>query len=364
MSINRSLIRSIFSFFCCFILASTVTGHAVVAQAFLADPVALMVQDSVRQGDPLFVQAETERPLKGSIIRLRYADGSASPAFPVYFPAQLARASDVAQLRYGGPPWQLSRGTVFDRLPVPHLPGLTEPPLVLNAWLVGIHPDAVPGLATISVINAQGIELAVGSIYVMGRRYISEDIRLSPSLTSVRADPDPIKDAQAKRYHELLARVDPSAVYLDAPFIKPLASNRRTSFFGDRRRFLYSTGVTATSMHAGVDYGVPIGTPLQAAGRGRVVMAEDRIVTGRTVALEHLPGVYSIYMHMDDIAVQVGDIVPRGWFIGHSGVSGLATGPHLHWELRINQVPVDPEAMIGIDNFPKMVTIFGTIEGR
>lgn len=337
---------------------------SLYAQAFLVDPLQLQHADRVRQGDPLFVLADSVRPLANTHVRVRFADGSFSPSFPVYFPARVERSIDLKQSWLGGPPWYSATGALSNRFSGSYGLDSGQAASVLNAWLVAIHPDAPPGLATLSVYDERGQVLKTSSLTVLGRRYISENIHLTPSLTSIRADPDPVKDEQARRYLELLARVDPDAIYLDAPFIKPLASNRRTSFFGDRRRYLYSTGGTASSMHAGVDFGVPVGTPLQAAGRGRVVMAEDRIVTGRTVVLEHLPGVYSIYMHMDDIAVQLGDIIPRGWFIGHSGVSGLATGPHLHWELRINQIPVDPEALIGIDNFPKMITISGTIEGR
>jgi murein DD-endopeptidase MepM/ murein hydrolase activator NlpD len=92
-------------------------------------------------------------------------------------------------------------------------------------------------------------------------------------------------------------------------------------------------------------------------------MAEARIVTGNTVILEHLPGVYSIYMHMDSMAVFVGQVVPRGAPIGSSGMTGLSTGPHLHWELRVCGVPCDPEAFAGIDNFPEIRRMIPTLEG-
>jgi murein DD-endopeptidase MepM/ murein hydrolase activator NlpD len=93
-------------------------------------------------------------------------------------------------------------------------------------------------------------------------------------------------------------------------------------------------------------------------------MAEDRIVTGLTVVIEHLPGVYTIYMHLSRMAVSVGDLVERSATIGLLGATGLATGPHLHWELRVLGVASDPEAWIGIDKVPYFRTISATIEGR
>lgn len=346
---------------CACLLLVTLFGPGAVAQVAappVADPavqaIEISVQESVRQGDPFFVHASGFDPWPGlgpgqaggMRLRLTYANGNRSPFFDAFIPALALRSTDRAQeLRFG--------------------PRIIPPqPEGVLSWLAAVHPDAAAGPARLELSLTDGSILAQASIMVESRRFISMDIPLTPSLTSIRVDPDPVKDEQSARYNLLLATVNPASVYLDAPFIMPVASQRRTAFFGDRRRYMYSNGSVSVTMHNGVDYGVPIGTPLVAAGRGRVVMAEDRITTGKTVVLEHLPGVYSIYMHMDSFAVETGQILPRGWPIGTSGVTGLATGPHLHWELRINLVPVDPEAMLTIDNFPKIHTILDTIERR
>ncbi len=75
-------------------------------------------------------------------------------------------------------------------------------------------------------------------------------------------------------------------------------------------------------------------------------MATNRIVTGGTVVIEHLPAVYSLYYHLDTVDVAVNDIVEQGERIGTVGSTGLSTGPHLHWELRVSGVAVDPEQVI------------------
>jgi murein DD-endopeptidase MepM/ murein hydrolase activator NlpD len=126
----------------------------------------------------------------------------------------------------------------------------------------------------------------------------------------------------------------------------PLDSLRYTSFYGDRRTYAYSDGGSAGSIHNGVDLAAPTGTPIHAPGRGRVRMATNRIVTGGTIVIEHLPGVYSLYYHLDSVDVTVGETVETGAVIGTVGSTGLSTGPHLHWELRVAGVAVDPAFVV------------------
>ena len=124
-----------------------------------------------------------------------------------------------------------------------------------------------------------------------------------------------------------------------------------TSFFGDRRVYAYTGGGSSTSLHYGIDYGIPTGSEVTACGQGRVVMAENRISTGWSIVIEHLPGVYSLYYHMDSLTVEKGDMVKQGTLIGYSGATGLATGPHLHWEVRVNGNAVNPDFFVS-DEFP------------
>ena len=69
-------------------------------------------------------------------------------------------------------------------------------------------------------------------------------------------------------------------------------------------------------------------------------------ITGNTVILEHLCGVYTLYYHLNSLSVKEGELVEAGTQIGEIGATGFVTGPHLHWELRVAGVAVDPEAFI------------------
>jgi murein DD-endopeptidase MepM/ murein hydrolase activator NlpD len=125
-----------------------------------------------------------------------------------------------------------------------------------------------------------------------------------------------------------------------------VASKRLTSFFGDRRVYRYVNGKRDTAVHAGVDYGVPTGTRVLAAAPGRVALAQFRISTGFSVVLEHLPGLYSLYYHLDSLSVFPGSMVQAGELLGFSGMTGLATGPHLHWEVRASTENADPDCFV------------------
>jgi murein DD-endopeptidase MepM/ murein hydrolase activator NlpD len=212
------------------------------------------------------------------------------------------------------------------------------------AAVLAVPATAKPGAALIQVESAAGpvgtIPLQIGE-----RDFVSEVIELNETLTGIRTAPDPRKTAEAEQLWAILGRTG-SDVYCSGNFSPPVTATRRTSFFGDRRVFKYSNGKSDTSIHAGVDYGVPKGTPVNACGPGKVVLARFRIVTGNSVIIEHLPGVYSLYYHLDKIAVNEGELVNAGNLLGQSGATGLATGPHLHWEIRVSGENTDPDAFI------------------
>jgi murein DD-endopeptidase MepM/ murein hydrolase activator NlpD len=211
-----------------------------------------------------------------------------------------------------------------------------------------VPATARAGRAVIAIEGTEGVIVEI-PLVITGRDFVSEVIELNAALSSIRADPDPRKDAESSHLWSILNRTTSDTIggsfYFDA-FRPPVESTRRTSFFGDRRVFKYSNGNTDVSIHAGIDYGVPTGTVVSACGSGKVVLARDRIVTGKSVVIEHLPGVFSLYYHLDKIEVTEGALVVTGARLGLSGATGLATGPHLHWEIRVFGENTDPDAFI------------------
>jgi len=98
--------------------------------------------------------------------------------------------------------------------------------------------------------------------------------------------------------------------------------------------------------HSGIDIAVEEGTPIVAPNRGIVRLAEFLLSGGNTVIMDHGLDLSSTYMHLHTLAVEEGQLVERGELIGTVGMTGYATGPHLHWEVNIGQTPVNPEQLL------------------
>lgn len=120
-------------------------------------------------------------------------------------------------------------------------------------------------------------------------------------------------------------------------FIRPV-SGPIVSGFGMR----FHPILKMNRMHNGVDIAAPYGTPIKAAADGEVVSAGYRRGYGNTVIIDHGGGVATLYAHCSALTVGEGQTVKQGQVIGYVGATGLATGPHLHFEVRRNGEPVNP----------------------
>lgn len=120
----------------------------------------------------------------------------------------------------------------------------------------------------------------------------------------------------------------------------PVSGAKLTSGFGMRRHPLLGY----SKMHTGIDFGVPIGTPIRAAGAGTVQIAGRHGAYGITVEIKHTQTYETLYAHMSKLAagIQPGSKVNQGQIIGYVGSTGRSTGPHLHYEVRVNDRPVNP----------------------
>jgi murein DD-endopeptidase MepM/ murein hydrolase activator NlpD len=123
----------------------------------------------------------------------------------------------------------------------------------------------------------------------------------------------------------------------DAPSLWPL-EGRVTSSFGERLDPFNGEG----AFHSGIDICAPYGTPVRAAGDGDVSGEQLGAGYGRGVMVNHGHDLVTVYGHLSAIAVLPGQHVVRGQVIGYVGESGRATGPHLHYEVRVHSVPVNP----------------------
>ncbi|HHK3164167.1 TPA: peptidoglycan DD-metalloendopeptidase family protein [Pseudomonas aeruginosa] len=130
----------------------------------------------------------------------------------------------------------------------------------------------------------------------------------------------------------------PSNLMLDKPVDGPLSSP-----FGLRRFF----NGEERNPHSGLDFAVPAGTPIKAPAAGKVILIGDYFFNGKTVFVDHGQGFISMFCHLPKIDVKLGQQVPRGGVLGKVGATGRATGPHMHWNVSLNDARVDPAIFIG-----------------
>ena len=223
--------------------------------------------------------------------------------------------------------------------------------------MIGI-PNTLSAGSYTAVVTAKGFLRADDArleIAVSDRSFAREIIPLTARLTGIRTDPDPKKTEQAREYAALINSATVHAVFFSGAFIAPADSNRITSLFGDRRIYKYSDDSEGHAVHRGIDYAASAGTAVHAAASGRVRMARSQITTGNTIVIEHLPGVMTVYFHLDSLQVEENELVTQWQQIGAIGSTGLATGAHLHWELRAGGVAVDPATYL---SRPLLSTIF------
>ncbi|HEX5044494.1 MAG TPA: M23 family metallopeptidase [Candidatus Polarisedimenticolaceae bacterium] len=153
-------------------------------------------------------------------------------------------------------------------------------------------------------------------------------------------------EAERTRLRGVWAGRAPAAVPLH-PFLRPVPG-KPTGIFGERRFF----NGQPRAPHPGLDLKAATGTPVKAAGAGRVALAGDLYWTGGTVILDHGAGLFTVYAHLSKVEVAEGAVVEPGARVGLSGATGRVTGPHLHWGAKVGDVPVDPRALLDPTLFP------------
>ncbi len=205
--------------------------------------------------------------------------------------------------------------------------------------LIGIPAMARPGTYALEIRVLQGdLNVSAHSMIqvvegVFGTQYLSFDAETSKLL-----DADLVEQEAQLVWDTTIQATLPQ--HWSGPLNLPLDGQPKISApFGIRRAY---GNVPPTSFHSGVDYAVPAGTPIYAPAPGKVVLAEALQVRGGAVIVDHGRGVMSGYWHLSQIDVVVGQMVNTGDLLGLVGSTGLSTGAHLHWELRVMGVPVDP----------------------
>ena len=210
--------------------------------------------------------------------------------------------------------------------------------------LLGIDMQDEPGTYELAVEVRQGEQakrLSV-NILVAKENFSVEHLTLPKEKVDLdekatarwKAEQEQVKQALAENSRLKLWRSN---------FLEPV-NGKRTGIFGSVRVM----NGKPRNPHNGEDIGAPVGTDVAATNDGVVRLTVDHIFSGRGVFVDHGLGFYSMYFHLSEILVKDGDLVKAGQIIGKVGATGRATGPHLHWGVKLNGARVNPYSILDL----------------
>jgi len=210
----------------------------------------------------------------------------------------------------------------------------------VHAGLLGVDLEKAPGRYELKITaqKAAGEKIVCSAnITVRAGKFATERLRVGREF--VEPNPEQVKRANEERdrLREIFDRITPERLW-NGKFRVPLDGVTAGSNFGKRRILNGNPG----SPHGGADFPGTTGTPVHAAQRGRVVLADELFFAGNTVVLDHGLGIYTFYGHLSEISAKVGDILEAGDVLGKVGATGRVTGPHLHWALTVERARVNP----------------------
>jgi biotin carboxyl carrier protein len=274
---------------------------------------------------------------RAAVLVLLAASGAAAQQAPPSNTASQSPFRWTGTLSQGG----LILGTAPDGARTLTLDGK---PIALSPdgrFIAGFDRDAGPR-ATLTATLADGRSVTQ-SLSIAPRAWRIERLNTLPKFPA----PDPV--FAKLRPPELAQIVAARARTTDAQgwrqaFAWP-AKGRISGLFGAQRVYQGEPG----SYHSGTDVAIPTGTIVTAPADGVVILAADHPFTleGNLLMLDHGMGLNSAFLHLSRIDVNVGDHVKKGQLIGASGMTGRATGPHLHWALRWSDAKLDPRLVTG-----------------
>jgi murein DD-endopeptidase MepM/ murein hydrolase activator NlpD len=210
--------------------------------------------------------------------------------------------------------------------------------------LLGVDLEKAPGEYELKVTGqtAGGERISCNvMVAVQKGQFATEKLQVEKQF--VEPSPEQVKRANEERQklRDIFDRVTPERLW-DGPFRIPLDGVTTGSNFGKRRILNGNPG----SPHGGMDLPGTTGTPVHAAQRGRVALAEELFFSGKTVVVDHGLGIYTFYGHLSEIDVKADDSLETGAVLGKVGATGRVTGPHLHWGLTVERARVNPLLLV------------------
>jgi murein DD-endopeptidase MepM/ murein hydrolase activator NlpD len=188
--------------------------------------------------------------------------------------------------------------------------------------------------------NTAKLKLKILKVQVKQFAYKETELTVQPGKVFLSAKDQKRVAREQKILNSVYAKRSPQLLY-SSPFMIPLSSER-TSIYGDKRIF----NKKHPSTHLGNDFRAPVGTEIPTANDGEIVYVGDLFYSGKTVIIDHGMQLFSMYAHLSEIKAKVGSKVTKGEVIGLSGATGRASGPHLHWGIKIHGDWIDGFSLV------------------
>jgi murein DD-endopeptidase MepM/ murein hydrolase activator NlpD len=210
--------------------------------------------------------------------------------------------------------------------------------------LLGIDMQDEPGTYELAVEVKQGEQAKRLSfnVLVAKENFAVEHLTLPKEKVDLDEKATARWKAEQEQVKQALAE-DSRLKLWRSNFLEPV-NGKRTGIFGSVRVM----NGKPRNPHNGEDIGAPLGTDVAATNDGVVRLTVDHIFSGRGVFVDHGLGFYSMYFHLSEILVKDGDLVKAGQIIGKVGATGRATGPHLHWGVKLNGARVNPYSLLDL----------------
>ena len=210
--------------------------------------------------------------------------------------------------------------------------------------LLGIDMQDDPGTYELAVEVKQGEQAKQLSfnVLVAKEKFAVEHLTLPKEKVDLDEKATARWKAEQEQVKQALAENSRLKLW-HSNFVEPV-NGKRTGIFGSVRIM----NGKPRNPHNGEDIGAPMGADVAATNDGVVRLTVDHIFSGRGVFVDHGMGFYSMYFHLSEILVKDGDLVKAGQIIGKVGATGRATGPHLHWGVKLNGARVNPYSLLDL----------------
>jgi murein DD-endopeptidase MepM/ murein hydrolase activator NlpD len=265
-------------------------------------------------------------PAAGGVMSISVSNGAPATGDPLVVEVAAGGPIDNLVLRWKGADWPMREAA----------PGRYE-------GVIGVDLDDPAGPVPLSAEGIAGGERvrAETTVNVVSKGFPVEELTLPAAMAQFDDATLRRIEAEAEDLSRRFSVVTPPRRWM--PFLPPVEEYRPANF-GSRRVI----NGEPRAPHAGVDVRLPEGTPVRSIADGRVALAGERFFGGKSVVIDHGGGVFSVYYHLSEICAEEGAVVARGERIGSVGATGRATGPHLHFGVRVPGGRVDPTLLLAL----------------